>query len=109
MATTLIADQSSSVSGLGTSTFVSPIARSFKVDAESTLNPPTGVQIVINKNGSAVATKAISSSTATTTGISAQIACAIGDTITVVLTSAVVNDTILNNVKTSILITTLSF
>lgn len=106
---TILADSSSSLSGTGTATFTAPFARSFKFEVESTLTPPSGLQIVINLNGSAVVTQAISSSTAMTTGASAQIACAASDVVTIVISSSVQNDIILNNVKSNILVKTLSF
>lgn len=106
---TLLANQSTSVAGLTTSTFTALTANTFTVLVETTLVAPTGVQIVINHNGSPVETSAVASTNASSIGLGAQIACAIGDTISVVLTSSIVNDSIANNVKSNINIVQLSY
>jgi hypothetical protein len=106
---TLLANQSTSVAGLTTSTFTALTANTFMVLVETTLVAPTGVQLVINHNGSPIETSAVASTGASSIGLGAQIACAIGDTISVVLSSSVVNDSIANNVKSNIVITQLSY
>lgn len=109
MANTLVADSNSTVSGLGTSTFIAPSTIHYSISVESTLTPPTGVQIVINQNGTPLITKAISAPSAMSTSASVIVAATAGDSITVVLTSSVLNDTLLNNVKSTITISTLSY
>lgn len=106
---TLLADQSRTVAGLGTLTFTAPSTIDYSVIVGSTLNPPTGLSIVINQNGSPVVSQPISAPSAMSAGASAIISCTAGDVITIVLSSSVNNDTIANNVKTTVSISTLSY
>lgn len=97
---TLQANQSITVAGLGTTTFTAPSTLTYVVTTESFINPPSGLIITINHNGSPVATQSISAPSAQTMGLSASIACTAADTVTIVLTSSNQNDTIPNNIRT---------
>lgn len=107
----LQANVASPFAGLGTSTYNVLAAGSFVVDCQMTLPANNGlgnsaVQIVINKNGSAVVT--VGGATADPTpsqpsiGARANILCAASDVLTVVISSAAVVDNLANSVKSMI-------
>jgi hypothetical protein len=111
---------SSPVAGLGTSTYNVALAGMYSVNVQSTLPfeqgtfnnssvvPPvtSGLQIVINQNGSPMVTVGGSATNPTPTqpsmGASAKLQCAASDVITVVLSSANAIDNQPNSVKSTI-------
>lgn len=103
-------NQSQSVAGLGTTTFTVPAATSgiipVKVECKSTLPLASGLQIVINKNGSPVVTSggaaANPSPTQLSLGAVAYMSLVASDAVTVVLSSSAAIDAIPNSVKSVI-------
>lgn len=102
MPNTLKDTQTTIIVGLGTWTYTVVTAGLYFVDATASENPPSGLSIVINQNGSPVATSTAPSVPQQTIGIQKLFPCAASDVITVVLTSSAANDNQLNTVKTLI-------
>jgi hypothetical protein len=93
------------VCGLGTFTHTisATSAGTFYCSAQATDVPPSGLSIVINQNGSPVATSPSPlNSDAQTVGVDTHMTCAASDVITVVISSSTPNDALLNTVKTMI-------
>lgn len=92
--------------GLGTSTFTVVTAGEYTVAVQYTLPPASGLEIVINHNGSSVYTIGGSSTNPSATqpsiGGGIKLACAATDTITVVLSSSNAVDSLPNAVKGTI-------
>ncbi len=106
MSTTLNLNSTQAVAGLGTSTYTVITAGAYFVDCQSTLPPSSGLQIVINLNGSPVLTTGGATTNPTPTQMSiggaARILCAATDVITVVLSSSNAVDANPNAVKSTI-------
>jgi hypothetical protein len=95
--------ESNAVVGLGTSQHTTANAGLYEVDVRSTIVPPSGLSIVINLNGSPISTSAAPTINDVFAGCHAEFNCAIGDVITVVLSSSSVQDIVgLQNVKSVI-------
>lgn len=98
--------QSLEFQGLGTLTYVIPVAGTYSVESKSSTptatsgGTPSGLVTTINKNGSPVTggTSDAGSMGSTARGI----ACVVGDSITVVYTSAVAADALLNVIKSQV-------
>lgn len=90
--------------GLGTYTYVVAVDSLFYVSDMSTVIAPSSLSVVINRNGSPVASSLIASLTETVSNLSAIIDCDIGDVITVVISSAAPNDNMLNTVKSIVVV-----
>lgn len=89
--------------GLNTFTYTVTAVGIYQFSCQSTVVPPSGLSIVINKNGSPIATSATPSANQNFIAIAAvNVSCAISDVITIVLTSAVALDAMLQNVKSTI-------
>lgn len=103
---TLQLNTSTAVAGLGTSLYNIVIAGIYNVTVSSTLPLASGLQIVVNQNGSPKLTfgGASTNPTPTQPSISARVhlGCAVNDVITVVLSSANVVDNQPNSVKSII-------
>lgn len=106
MATTLQLNQSCPMAGLGTATFTAQSAMRLAVMCQATLPVASGVQIVINLNGSPVVTVGGAASNPTPTqpqlAASTKLTCAAADVVTVVLSSSSAVDSVPNNVKSII-------
>ena len=96
--------ESNVATGLGTFSYTALVAGLYNVASQSSVVPPSGLSVVINKNGSPVATSIAPSAAAQVVDIQAQLSCAINDVITVVLSSSTASDLVLNNVKSIITI-----
>jgi len=95
--------QSNIFTGLGTWTYTASVAGLYDIAAVASVLPPSGLSIVINQNGSPVATSLTPS--AAQLSVSAQVMnlnVAASDVITVVLTSSTQSDTLPNALKTLI-------
>lgn len=92
------------VSGLDTYTFTVTIAGPHFVSATSTDVPLSGVQLVVNLNGSPVATSPAVATSKQAVSVKAAMNCAVNDVITVVISSATALDALTNNIKTTILL-----
>jgi hypothetical protein len=89
--------------GLNTFTYTVPAAGVYQFSCESFVVPPSGLSIVINQNGTPIATSATPSASQNFIAIAAvNVQCAINDVITIVLTSSVPLDAMLQNVKSII-------
>ncbi len=90
------------VVGLGTFTYTVDVAGLRFISAVASEVPPSGLSIVINNNGSPIASSA--TPTDAQQIVSAQIltSCALNDVITVVISSSSAIDQQLNTVKTEI-------
>lgn len=100
-----IRNSAGTVEGLGTTTFTVGIAGPHRIGARATMVPTSGLIITINKNGSALATSPTISATEQALSLSAISQCAVGDILTVVLTSTGGNNDIIpNDVKTTVVI-----
>lgn len=97
---------SSPVAGLGTSLFNVVTAGMYSLDVKSTLPTGSGLQIVINQNGSPVLTSGGVSTNPTPTqpslGCGVKLQCAASDVLTVVLSSSNNVDSNPNAVKSVI-------
>jgi len=103
MSQNIKANRSMPVVGLGTFTHTVLNAGIFYCSAQATDVPPSGLSIVINLNGSPVASTPSLNSNAQTIGVDAHMNCASSDVITVVISSSTSNDvSLLNAVKTMI-------
>jgi len=104
MAFVLNEQQSNIYAGLGTCSFTVAIAGAYFISSQSTVVPPSGLSVVINLNGSPVATSASTDPSERTVGVSGWAQCAISDVITVVFTSSTFNDQLLNTIKSTIVL-----
>lgn len=95
--------------GLGTFTHTTAHTAIYFVSSQSSVLPPSGLSVVINKNGSPVVTSAAPSAAEQLVSLQTLISCTAGDVITVVLSSSSANDLMLNSVKTLITIYTQSY
>lgn len=106
MANTLLMNSGNAVEGLGTQTYTIVNAGITQVGIQTTLPLGSGVQIVINQNGSPLFTIGGAANDPTVTqpsiGGSVSFQAAAGDSLTVVLTSANAVDKIPNAVKSTI-------
>lgn len=95
--------QSNIEGGLGTFTYTVIQAGIFNFIVQSTVVPPSGLSIVINKNGSPIATSVAPTSTQEVVNITGSgVNCDVNDSITFVVTSSLPIDSLGNNVKTLI-------
>lgn len=97
--TRLSSRHSVAVEGLGTQTYTVSIAGAYEVEVKSFLTPPTGLVLTINLNGSAVATSQTVNVNSQLLALSTAFHASVADVITVVMSSAVANDSIPNMVK----------
>lgn len=103
MASTRLGIRSSNaVEGLGTNTFTIAVAGPHSISCQSFLTAPTGLSIVINKNGSALITSSVVNVNSQFLSVGTAAQFAIGDIITVVLSSSVAQDSIPNSIKSII-------
>lgn len=110
MAIILNLNQSQSVAGLGTSTYTVPASVTglipLTVEVKSTIQPGSGLEIVINQNGSPIVDNGGDSDNPSATQLSigavARLSCAAADVITVVLSSSAAIDALPNSVKSTI-------
>lgn len=94
-----------SVEGLGTDTFTVLVAGPHKFSIRSTMDPTSNLSIVINQNGSPIATSPTISTLEQELQLEAKAYCAVSDVITFVLSSTgAPNDITPNNVKSLITI-----
>ena len=97
--------ESNAISGLGTSQHTCVYSQLYKVECKSTIVPTSGLSIVINQNGSPIATSKAPTANDIYAFVSAAIEATAGDIITVVLSSSLIQDSVnLNNVKSIITI-----
>ncbi len=95
--------QSNVFAGLGTYTFTVDVAGLYNMSCQASVLPPSGLSIVINHNGSPIATSLTPS--AAEQLVSAMILdypCVASDVITVVISSSNANDNMLNTAKSII-------
>lgn len=91
------------VTGLGTWTHTTTQASLYSMAIRCSEIPPSGLSIVINHNGSPIATSAAPAASQQVINLEAKnIFCAMGDTISAVLSSGVLIDTQPNTLKASI-------
>jgi hypothetical protein len=102
MSQNIKANSTQSVAGLGTFTFNVLIAGPYYLRAQCTDVPPSGLSIVLNHNGSPIASSPSLNTDVQSIEIDAHAYCAISDTLTVVISSSATNDQLLNTVKTNI-------
>lgn len=89
--------------GLNTYTYTVLKAGIYNFFVETTVVPPSGLSVVINQNGTPIATSAAPSATQQVVDITASgVNCAVNDVITFVLTSSSAIDTQGQNVKSLI-------
>lgn len=89
--------------GLGTFTYTVPEAGFITFSIQSTIVPPSSLSIVINQNGTPIATSAAPLATQQFVDLTASgVSCAINDAITFVLTSSAAIDAEPQNVKSLI-------
>jgi len=93
--------------GLVTDTYTVPTggAGLYNVAAQVTEIPPSGLSVVVNKNGSPVYTAPAVTPTQSALQFKTSQLLADADVITVVLSSSTANDLLLNSVKTNVAIT----
>lgn len=92
------------VEGLGTNTFTATTAGPHHVRIASTVTPVSGLVIVINLNGSAVATTPALTASGMSVEIETNIQMAVSDVVTIVLTGNSAQDIIPNSIKSIITI-----
>ena len=80
--------QSNIIAGLGTFTYTTPLPGVYAFSIESSLQPPSNLSIVINKNGSPIDSSTTPTINTTHLELSVVEACAGSDVITFVLTSS---------------------
>lgn len=102
MSNTLILNQTQVLSGLATMTYTVPSAGTYNVKVDLTEVPPSGLSIVINKNGSPILTAPTLGQTQSAQQLKFAFLAAATDVITVVVSSSTFNDEQLNNVKSNI-------
>lgn len=95
----LYSDNSDPIEGLNTGTFTVVNPGYYSVQCKSTIQPGSGLQIVINKNGSAQVTNGSPSASQQSIAANAKFYCAAADVITIVLTSSSAVDAAPNAVK----------
>lgn len=88
--------------GLGTNTFTIPTPGLYYVSVQSIETPPTGLVIVVNKNGSPIYTAPVITPTQSALQFKTDFLAAAADVITVVLSSSAAIDAQLNTLKTTI-------
>lgn len=84
---------------LDTYTYTVTQAGIWKASIQAYLNAPSSLSVVINKNGTPVATSTAPTTPQINLQMSVNIPCAINDVITFVLTSGNSNDTIMNGAR----------
>lgn len=101
-------DDSNPISGLGTFSYTTTAGGYFTVSVQSTLPAASGLQVVVNKNGSAALTIGGAATNPTPTqqaiGSSVRVQCVSGDTLAVVLSSSAAADQLPNAVKSTVTI-----
>lgn len=106
MATTLQLNATQPVAGLGTSTYTALVTSAYEVQVQTTLPAGSGVQIVVNKNGTPVVTVGGVAANPTPTqpsiGAQCRIQATATDVINVVLSSSNAVDSQPNAVKSTI-------
>lgn len=90
------------VAGLETMSFTVSVAGPYFISAIATDCPPSGLSLVINQNGSPIATAITPATFTQTLSTSAHFQGSISDVITVVISSSAFEDQLLNTVKTTI-------
>lgn len=93
---------SNAVEGLGTNTYTVGVTGPHSIECKSFLTSPTGLSIVINKNGAALITSSVVNSNSQFLSVSTAAQFVAGDIITVVLSSSVGNDAVPNSIKSII-------
>jgi len=97
----ILKDQQSNIAvGLGTYTYTVAAAGPFFVSASSSENPPLGLSLVINQNGSPKVSTAPVAAGQTHLDTQVKLNCAASDVITIVISSSLAIDNQLNTVKT---------
>ena len=94
--------------GLGTYTHTVKQAGFFNMSAQCVENPPSGMSIAIQLNGTPIKTGTITSTEVAQQTLNVRIdnvSCAVNDVISFVLTSSAANDQGLNTVKTTFIAT----
>jgi hypothetical protein len=84
-----------------TYTYTTAIADIFRVSLQTTYLPGTGLSVVVKQNGSTVFTMAAPGATQSASQFQTDILCAIGDVLTVNLTSSTAEDALLNTIQTT--------
>ncbi len=104
MSNILILNQNQITCGLNTMTYTVPSGAdgAYNVAVQSTEIPPSGISIVVNKNGSPVLTAPTLSPTQNAIQFKLSLLLAAADVITVVLSSSAAIDNQLNSVKTNV-------
>lgn len=100
MPNTLKDNQSNIICGLGTYTHTVVVAGMFFVSATCLENPPSGVSIVIQLNGTPIATSTAPAASQEAINIQTLLTCNVNDVISVVISSSSAIDNQLNTVKT---------
>jgi hypothetical protein len=100
---TIQASKQNVVSGLGTQTYNIVTTGRHKIKVMSEVQPTSGISIVINQNGTPVATSPAPSAAQGVVTLLANVNCTAGDAITIVTSSSTAMDTaLLNNIVTFI-------
>ncbi len=102
MSQNIKANSTGAVAGLGTFTFNVLVAGPYYLRAQCTDVPPSGLSIVLNHNGSPVASSPSLNTDVQSIEVESHIYCNVSDVLTVVISSSSTNDQLLNTVKTII-------
>lgn len=101
MATTIHSTHQSSFAGLGTYTYTVPAAGLFKAKVLAQLIPSTGISLVINQNGSPIATSTAAGASEIL-GAEVQLVLAAADVITWVVSSSTPTDYLLGKLLSTV-------
>jgi len=102
MANILLLEQPFVFVGLGTLTYTVPATGRYSVKVQLSENPPSGLSVVVNDNGSPVFTAPVITPTQIAQQFKVSLSLTAADVVTVVLASSSAIDNQLNTVKTSV-------
>jgi hypothetical protein len=97
--------QAKVLSNLDTYNHTTLLTSMYKVVVQATEIPPSGLEIVIQQNGTPMATAALPAATQSHVELQVRLNCTAGDVISTILSSASITDTDLNTVRATLAIT----
>lgn len=98
----LRAGESNIVPGLGTSTFTAVVAGAYLINVGTTVVPPSGLSIVVKQNTTTIFTAPAPTVHDKVVKVIVPAELAIGDVVSVILSSTNLQDAPLNNIKSTI-------
>ena len=101
---TLILDKPFVSAGLPSYTYTIPTTGFYNVQLSYTMNPPTGLSVVVNQNGTPVYTAPTPSATQGHNQYKVELNCTAADVITVVFSSSTPIDKQLNTIQSTVTI-----